>query len=798
MYTPNTLILDGAYRIERELGRGAFGIVYLATHQRLNVLRALKTLHQESPQVGSTVLSDYRNRFVLEAQLAARLTHANVIQVHDYVDDHGTPVCVMEYAPGGSLADLILASARKGELLTVDRVVALLDDCCAGLEAVHDQLDAVHRDVKPSNLLLDAGGRVKVADLGLAQVGGMNQSQRSLMASVTPPHPGTPNYSSPEHLNGSEPLAPTADVYALGCVAFELLTGQAWKSARRKVDSPRELRGEIPPWLDAVVVRMLVDTPGIRRSDAADASKRFVDLSTVRDALASQTAAPVTRQSAPSTSIGTATPVAPVFASESAAVSRIETEFARLVDEDGTVEEWDALVDSLGAPPYPPQLQPLIAKVYAGRGEAHHRECHTMTAISDLTRAIELDAGRPEFHLARARVYADAAENKHLSGDFAKALADAGRAIALNPSQAASYAARGEIALQAAKAKHPAGDFAQALTDLTQAIELAPRNPEYHLLRALCYRDAAIAKHPLGSFARAISDHASAIACAPSDASNLLALGKTIQEASDVNDSEGALENALQVATATIALEIDPDTGNNRANFARAYLATVCAKRELSKEEERDFEQVLNLCSALIQAEPLNPSFYQVRSAVYKDAENLKAALADANHAIALYPDYSASYATRSEIYGALNRHVEALTDAIEACRRGETAIWVEVAVKTLVASKVTIPENEWEWPQFETDYLDTRNKVRSMLAVADLHADLRTVLEKEVGEPKKKLAYLFYREGYQSFKIESWFPQRGEAAYRRAIALDPDNPRYEDNLQEGLSKVKRYEEKVE
>ncbi len=833
MYTPNTLILDGAYRIERELGRGAFGIVYLATHQRLNVLRALKTLHQESPQVGSTILSDYRNRFVLEAQLAARLTHSNVIQVHDYVDDQGTPVCVMEYAPGGSLADLILAAARKGQLLAVDRVVALLDDCCAGLEAVHDQLDAVHRDIKPSNLLLDTGGRVKVADLGLAQVGGLNQSQRSLMASVTPPHPGTPNYSSPEHLNGSEPLVPTADVYALGCVAFELLTGQAWKSARRKIDSPRELRGEIPPWLDAIVVRMLAETPGIRRSDAADANKRYVDVSAVREALANRLAVPVMHQSASSASAATATPVAAVAAPDQTAASRLEAEIARLNAENGSIEAWDALVDSLGAPPYAPQLQPLIAKAFAGRGQAHRREGHTMTAISDLTRAIELDAGRPEFYGLRARVYADAAASKHLSGDFAKALADAGRAIALNPSQAAAYAARGEMALQAAKAKHPAGDFAQALTDLTQAIELAPRSADYHLLRAHCYRAAAAAKHPLGSFARALADHASAIACAPTDARYLLARAETIKEASYVSDPAGELERAIEDATAAIALEpeaaagyvarghlyqlsdygdeatldkaegdlkcaleLDPTSTAARANLARVYYF-----KEVNKKEDRDFEQVLALYSAVIQAEPQNAEHYRFRSDVYIRAENLEAALADATRAIALDPESGEGYSARSHVYSKLKRDIEALADALEAYKRDrEWEIYIRFVMLTLFSSKLSlkIPEHEWEWSQFEMDYLNKFKRMRSMLAAANLPASLRSELEEQMGDPKKDLADAFHGEGLGSFRDESWFPLRGEAAYRRAIALEPDNSNHEDSLQRGLYKVKRYEEKVE
>lgn len=225
---PGDLILDGKYRIETLVGQGAYAQVYRAMHVELGVPRAIKVLRADAPGLGSTAFNDYWRRYRLEFQLAARLEHPNVIKVYDLTEEGGVLYAVLEYAPGGSVADLLKAHRP----LPVEQVVRILLDCAAGLEALHEQLNAVHRDVKPSNILLAADGRAKIADLGLAQVGSGEFSGRPELGSAAGAHPGTPDYRSPEH-NSWEPLAPTSDVYSLGCVAFEMLTGQVWKWAMR-------------------------------------------------------------------------------------------------------------------------------------------------------------------------------------------------------------------------------------------------------------------------------------------------------------------------------------------------------------------------------------------------------------------------------------------------------------------------------------------------------------------------------------------------------------------------------------
>ena len=272
-------ILNGKYRVLEFLGQGAFAQVYRVRHLELKVDRAVKVVSRDTPGVGSTVLDDFRARFRLEAQLGARLDHPNVIRIHDFEEAEGRLYLVMEYAPGGSLPGQL----REQGPLPVADAVRLTLEAAAGLEALHG-LGAVHRDVKPSNILLDGQGHAKLADLGLAQLPG-GPSRRSMAGSLAPGHPGTPEYMSPEQESTSGYLTPSSDVYSLGSVLFELLTGRLWKEAMTNVEDVRELRAEVPASVAAVLTRMLREEPGRRKGDADAAAKRYLTMGPVRQAL---------------------------------------------------------------------------------------------------------------------------------------------------------------------------------------------------------------------------------------------------------------------------------------------------------------------------------------------------------------------------------------------------------------------------------------------------------------------------------------------------------------------------------
>lgn len=251
--TPSQTMVNGKYRIEKFIGAGSGGEVYLATHLELQAPRALKVLRRDASGIGSNEYGYFVERFQLEAQLGARLSHPHLIQVHDFERLDETLILVMEYAPGGSLKDRLDQIRAGGTPMRVDEAVRLATEVANGLAVIH-AVDAVHRDLKPSNILFDAQGHAKVADLGLAQIPG-GPSIRSLY-SQAPPHPGTPTYMSPEQARTTGYLTPASDVYALGCVLFETLTGRVFRSVKPGI-RPSNLRPDIPAWLDDLTMHLV-------------------------------------------------------------------------------------------------------------------------------------------------------------------------------------------------------------------------------------------------------------------------------------------------------------------------------------------------------------------------------------------------------------------------------------------------------------------------------------------------------------------------------------------------------------
>jgi tRNA A-37 threonylcarbamoyl transferase component Bud32 len=241
------------------LGRGGMGVVYKARQKTLNRLVALKLLAPE--RVGD---AKFAERFTREAQALAALNHPNIVTIHDFGQAGGFYFLLMEFVDGLNLRQLL--RMRK---FTPEEALTIVPPLCDALQFAHDR-GIVHRDIKPENILLDKTGRVKVADFGIAKMlgagnGGATSSEAAAPASATQSTLGTPGYSAPEQKTDPQRVDSRADIYSLGVVFYELLTGEL----PGKPLQPPSKKVQIDVRLDEVVLRALEQKPELRYQQAS-------------------------------------------------------------------------------------------------------------------------------------------------------------------------------------------------------------------------------------------------------------------------------------------------------------------------------------------------------------------------------------------------------------------------------------------------------------------------------------------------------------------------------------------------
>ena len=260
--------IDHQYEVKGVLGSGAMGTVYRVRDEKLERDVALKLVHAE--QTGG---DDFRKAFMSEARAMAKVSHPNVVTIHALGEDAGCPYFVMEWVRGSNLSVWHRANRRP----SLSQALAVLDPLCAGVDAIH-RSGAVHRDLKPGNVLIDPGGRVAVTDFGLAQpirLAGLPHDDGQLW--------GTPTYLAPELGRDEEvpqSLVKQSDVYSLGVIAFELLTGRLpfraptlfgmlEQHAHHAPPRATATRPDLPALIDDVLAVALEKDPA-RRHDGAE------------------------------------------------------------------------------------------------------------------------------------------------------------------------------------------------------------------------------------------------------------------------------------------------------------------------------------------------------------------------------------------------------------------------------------------------------------------------------------------------------------------------------------------------
>lgn len=246
------------------IGAGGMGVVYKAKQTSLNRLVALKLLAPHREQE-----TGFSARFVREAQALAALNHPNIVTVHDFGQADDFYYLLMEFVDGVNLRQAV-----RAERFTPEQALAIVPPICDALQFAHDR-GIVHRDIKPENLLLDKTGRVKVADFGIARI--LEQDDEAVAKhesekSVTDPGLtagtalGTPNYMAPEQAEHPEQVDHRADIYSLGAVFYELLTGEPPNGRLQ----PPSASVKIDVRLDEVVLKALADSPELRWQTATD------------------------------------------------------------------------------------------------------------------------------------------------------------------------------------------------------------------------------------------------------------------------------------------------------------------------------------------------------------------------------------------------------------------------------------------------------------------------------------------------------------------------------------------------
>ena len=467
----------GRYNLERTLGKGAMGVVYEGVDPRLGRRVAIKTILKS--HLDADTAKEYSMRFVREAQAVARLNHPHIVQVYDFGEEGDIAYLVMEFIKGKELKAFFDANER----FDLKEAVRIMGELCDALDFAHNA-GIIHRDIKPANVMIDAQGRTKLTDFGVARV--QDSDKTSVERTQAGTMVGTPAYMSPEQITGGN-IDKRTDVFSAGIILYQFLTGEkpftgsgAWTIAKKIIQEepplPSSLNNAVTPLFDAVVNKALSKNPdtrfqsardlgiGLRRAlegkgEEDDADKTVVgnlsDFTGTKPAPAVARTAPGESQR---TSTGTGT--------QAGGSQEVELEFWRAIKDGNDPDDFDLYIQQFPNGIYAALAKRKIAKLRGQPLEETSAKAKEQEKREQEEAALREAEVKNKLEAERARLEAEMARKEE---EYKKreAEAEAKRQAAEKARTEAEEKARREAAELAEKAKQEA------------AAELAKREAEY-------------------------------------------------------------------------------------------------------------------------------------------------------------------------------------------------------------------------------------------------------------------------------------------------------------------------------
>jgi tetratricopeptide (TPR) repeat protein len=606
------------WELEQLLGVGGFGEVWKARNPLMSY-RPPVALKFCLDDCAAKVL---RNEAAVLERVMREGKHPGIVQLLDTHLKAETPCLEYEYVDGGDLTGLIQEWHRARGGPTPHQAAKMVSQLAEVVGFAHrlkpDPI--VHRDLKPANILVqriaEGEAHFKVADFGIGGVAvgqairettrGSNRG-RFLTSALYGAY--TPLYASPQQMRG-EPADPRDDVYSLGVIWYQLLTGdlatgRPGGSRWRKKLAEQGMPSEMMELLECC----FEDNPNDRPSDAVTLTEQISRL------LCSDSQIPPADQKEAESHITLAMSYVErgeydKAVEECSIAIRLDPKDARAYVTRGEAyhmkgDFYRAITDASEAI----RLDPKDARAYGTRGEAYRTKCYYDQAIADASEAIRLDPRYAPAYFTRGDAY-------RMKGDLDRAIADFTEAIRLDPKDSRAYGTRGE-------AHRTKCDYDQAIAEATEAISLDPKNAGAYFLRGAAY----CAK---GDYDRAIADAGEAILLDPKDAWAYRIRG-------DAYRGKGDCDRAI--ADASEAIRLDP-------KFARAY-----SSRGEAYRVKGDHDRAIADFSEAIRLDPKDAFAYFTRGAAYRVKGDHDRAVADASEAIRLDPKFAFASSTRGEAY---------------------------------------------------------------------------------------------------------------------------------------------------